>query len=480
MAIFDKIADRASVSFGKRVPGTAPLDAQPVPAAKPAAKPAAPVAPVRSATQADGHNPRFDEILKRWHEQLLDSADLIKISPDQPAEELRAAYRGVLSQIAQADPTPAARTLTPTERTTLIDAITAEQIGYGPIEPLLADDTISEIMVNTAKAVYVERRGAIELTPITFRSEDVLLAICRRMVQAVGRTVDTQTPICDARLPDGSRINVTIPPVAIDGTYLTVRKFSKHRLSLADLVRRQALTDEAAEILRIIGLCAVNVIISGGTNSGKTTLLNCISASIRADERVVTCEDTAELQLQAPHVLRHETRMPNSDGAGAITMGHLVRNALRQNPHRIIVGEVRDGAAGDLITAMNSGHSGGMTTIHANDPRGCLDKLETLMRMADGFKELPPSIIRKTLAQSIDIIIQVEKLANNRRTLTHITEVRGLEDGDTFILQDLLQFDRRRGVLRGTGDLRPRLIDRAREFGEAERLVAALAAAGHD
>ncbi len=467
-------ADRSPAPFGRRAVGQ-PIQSPAIPVPS-APAPAAGRGALLSAPATEIQDPRLETVRKRWQEQLLDSADLINTTLDQPNDELRASYRAVLEQIAKADQSVVARALTVAERSALIDAITAEQIGYGPLEPLLDDDTISEIMVNTAKAVYIERDGVLELTPITFRSEEVLLAICRRMVQAVGRKVDTQTPICPARLPNGSRINVTIPPVAINGVYLNIRKHPKHRLSLSDLIHKKSITAEGAEVLRIIGLCGANIIISGGTSSGKTTILNCISASIREDERIVTLEDTAELRLQVPHVLPHETRMENSDGAGTITMRDLVHNSLRERPSRIIVGEVRDGAAVDLINAMNSGHAGGMTTLHANDPRQCLDKLESLMRMDPAHGHLPASVIRKTLSQSIDIIVQVAKI-NGRRTVTHITEVRGLEDNDNFILQDLMLFDRRRGVLRGTGDLRPRLIERAQEFGEAERLVAALAAA---
>ncbi|MGQ3676141.1 CpaF family protein [Xanthobacter sp. TB0139] len=432
-------------------------------------------AAVRLPDEDDGFRQRAATIGQRWMERLMANADLIAVSRNASVvndASQRTAVRAALAQIAANDPGNLSRI----EREKLIEEITAEVVGYGPIEVLLADDSISEVMVNSASSIYLERGGRIEKTKLAFRSEETLLRICRKIVEAVGRTVDAQSPMCDARLKDGSRVNVIIPPVAVDGTCLTIRKFKKDRFVLADMVRLGSMTAETAELLHVIGRIRVNVVISGGTGSGKTTLLNCLTGVIDASERIITCEDTAELQLQQPHVVRLETRPASNEGTGEVTMRSLVRNALRMKPHRIIVGEVRDDAAIDLIQAMNTGHMGSMGTVHANDPRGCLARIEALIRTGSGYQNLPAHIIRKDLADSLDVVVQTQQLPSGRRVITHVTEVCGLE-GETVVLQDLLRFNYRTERIEGTGIIKPLLSEQASRYGEVDRLTKALQAA---
>ena len=324
------------------------------------------------------------------------------------------------------------------EQEDLLDDICNDVLGYGPLEPLLARDDIADIMVNGSGTVYIEVGGKIQKTGIRFRDNQQLLNICQRIVSQVGRRVDESSPICDARLPDGSRVNAIVPPLAIDGPALTIRKFRRDKLTLEQLVRYGSISPEGAEILKIIGRCRVNVLISGGTGSGKTTLLNCLTRYIDDDERIVTCEDAAELQLQQPHVVRLETRPPNLEGEGQITMRDLVRNCLRMRPERIIVGEVRGPEAFDLLQAMNTGHDGSMGTLHANMPREALSRLESMITM--GGYSLPSRTIREMICASIDVVIQAARLRDGSRRITHITEVMGLE-GDVIITQDLFVYD---------------------------------------
>jgi len=352
-------------------------------------------------------------------------------------------------------------------------------LGYGPLEPLLARDDISDIMVNGASRVFIEVGGKIQLTPIRFRDNAQLMNICQRIVSQVGRRVDESSPICDARLLDGSRVNVIAPPLALDGPTLTIRKFRKDKLTLDDLVRFGSISTAGARVLSVIGRARCNVLISGGTGSGKTTLLNCMTAYIDAEERVITCEDAAELQLQQPHVVRLETRPPNLEGQGQITMRDLVRNCLRMRPERIIVGEVRGPEAFDLLQAMNTGHDGSMGTLHANSPREAISRLESMITMG-GFA-LPMKTIREMVVGSIDVIIQAERLRDGSRRITKVTEVVGSE-GDVVITQDLLVYEmdgedetgRIRGTHKGTGIVRPNFWERARYFGVDRELAEAL------
>ncbi len=365
------------------------------------------------------------------------------------------------------------------EQEDLIDDICNDVLGYGPLEPLLGRDDIADIMVNGATRTFIEVNGKIQLTNIRFRDNAQLMNVCQRIVSQVGRRVDDASPICDARLADGSRVNVITPPLAIDGPVLTIRKFRKDKLTLDQLIRSGTISPEGGEILKIIGRVRCNVLISGGTGSGKTTLLNCMTKYIDTDERVITCEDAAELQLQQPHVVRLETRPPNLEGSGAITMRDLVRNCLRMRPERIIVGEVRGPEAFDLLQAMNTGHDGSMGTLHANSPREALSRLESMITM--GGYALPPKTIREMIVSSIDVIVQAARLRDGSRRITHITEILGFE-GEVVTLQELMVYEvtgedsagRLRGRHRSTGIGRPRFWERARYYGEEARLARAL------
>jgi pilus assembly protein CpaF len=406
--------------------------------------------------------------------EAIDLAQLARLDAENAREEIRdivneiIAIKHVVMSIA--------------EQEELLDDICNDVLGYGPLEPLLARDDIADIMVNGSGTVYIEVAGKIQRTGIRFRDNQQLLNICQRIVSQVGRRVDESSPICDARLADGSRVNVIAPPLAIDGPALTIRKFRKEKLTLDQLVEYGTITPEGAQILQIIGRCRVNSIISGGTGSGKTTLLNCLTQYIDNTERIITCEDAAELQLQQPHVVRLETRPPNLEGEGQVSMRDLVRNCLRMRPERIIVGEVRGPEAFDLLQAMNTGHDGSMGTLHANNPREGLSRLESMITMG-GFT-LPGRTIREMICASVDVVIQVARLRDGSRRITHITEVIGME-GDVIIMQDLFVYDllgedangNLIGRHRSTGIGRPRFWDRARYYGEEQKLAAALDAA---
>jgi pilus assembly protein CpaF len=403
--------------------------------------------------------------------EAIDLSQLAKLDPENAREEIRDIVNEIISIKNLI--------MSISEQEELLDDICNDVLGFGPLEPLLARDDISDIMVNGPHKTYIEVGGKIQLTNIRFRDEGQLMNICQRIVSQVGRRVDEASPICDARLPDGSRVNVIGPPLSIDGATLTIRKFKKDKLTLDQLVRFGAISPEGAEILKIIGRVRCNVLISGGTGSGKTTLLNCLTNYIDHDERVITCEDAAELQLQQDHVVRLETRPPNLEGQGAITMRDLVKNCLRMRPERIIVGEVRGPEAFDLLQAMNTGHDGSMGTLHANSPREAVSRLESMITMG-GFT-LPPKTIREMIVSSIDVIIQAARLRDGSRRITHITEVLGME-GDVIITQDLFLYDivgedaqgKLRGRHRSTGIGRPRFWERARYYNEEQRLAAAL------
>ena len=406
--------------------------------------------------------------------EAIDLAQLARLDADSAREEIRdivneiIAIKNVVMSIA--------------EQEELLDDICNDVLGYGPLEPLLSRDDIADVMVNGAGTVFIEVAGKIQKTGIRFRDNQQLLNVCQRIVSQIGRRVDESSPICDARLPDGSRVNVIVPPLAIDGPTLTIRKFKKDKLMLDQLVRFGSITAEGAQVLQVIGRSRVNTIISGGTGSGKTTLLNCLTNYIDEDERIITCEDAAELQLQQSHVVRLETRPPNLEGEGQVTMRDLVRNCLRMRPERIIVGEVRGPEAFDLLQAMNTGHDGSMGTLHANNPREALSRLESMITMG-GFS-LPSRTIREMICASVDVIIQAARLRDGSRRITHITEVVGME-GDVIVTQDIFLFEilgedangRLIGRHRSTGIGRPRFWERARYYGEDARLAAALDAA---
>ncbi|WP_311276839.1 CpaF family protein [Methylobacterium sp. WCS2018Hpa-22] len=406
--------------------------------------------------------------------EAIDLAQLSRLDVESAREEIR----DIVSEIIGLKNI----VLSIAEQEELLDDICNDVLGYGPLEPLLARDDIADIMVNGANRAFIEVGGKIQLTNVRFRDNQQLMNICQRIVSQVGRRVDESSPICDARLPDGSRVNIIAPPLAIDGPVLTIRKFKKDKLTLDQLVTFGAISPEGARILQIIGRVRCNVVISGGTGSGKTTLLNCLTRYIDEDERIITCEDAAELQLQQAHVVRLETRPANMEGSGQVTMRDLVRNCLRMRPERIIVGEVRGPEAFDLLQAMNTGHDGSMGTLHANSPREALARIESMITMG-GFS-LPSRTLREMIVGSIDIIVQATRLRDGSRRITHITEVLGLE-GDVIITQDLFVYDvlgedangKLLGRHRSTGIGRPRFWERARYYGEEKALAAALDAA---
>ncbi len=408
---------------------------------------------------------------------LIEAIDLSQLSK-LDAESAREEIRDIVGEII----TLKNLVMSISEQEEMLDDICNDVLGFGPLEPLLARDDIADIMVNGPNKTYIEVGGKIQLTNVRFRDGGQLMNICQRIVSQVGRRVDEASPICDARLLDGSRVNVIAPPLAIDGAALTIRKFKKDKLTLDQLMRFGSISPEGAEILKIIGKVRCNVVISGGTGSGKTTLLNCLTNFIEDDERVITCEDAAELQLQQPHVVRLETRPPNLEGQGTVTMRDLIKNCLRMRPERIIVGEVRGPEAFDLLQAMNTGHDGSMGTLHANTPREALARIESMITM--GGYSLPSKTIREMLTSSIDVIIQAARLRDGSRRITHITEVMGME-GDVIITQDIMTYDiqgedangKLIGKHRSTGIGRPRFWDRARYYGVEKDLAAALDAA---
>ncbi|MEE9272639.1 MAG: CpaF family protein [Robiginitomaculum sp.] len=428
----------------------------------------------RHAEQTDAYYETKATIFNALFE-TIDISALAGMDPDSAREEIRTivdeiiAIRNVRLSIA--------------EQNKLIREICDDILGYGPLEPLLMRDDIADIMVNGAKHVFIEANGKMEKTNIRFRDNQQLMNICQRIVSQVGRRVDESSPICDARLLDGSRVNVIAPPLAIDGPTLTIRKFKKDKLTLDDLVDFKSISPAGAKVLAIVGACQCNVVISGGTGSGKTTLLNCLTAYIHPDERIITCEDAAELQLQQPHVVRLETRPPNLEGKGKITMSDLVRNCLRMRPERIIVGEVRGPEAFDLLQAMNTGHDGSMGTLHANSPREALSRLESMITMG-GFS-LPAKTIREMISGSIDVIVQAARLRDGSRRITHISEVLGME-GDVIVTQDLMLYEMDGedadgniiGKHEATGIARPAFWDRARYFNLEKDLAQALDEAG--
>lgn len=469
--IHDEPAETVAVQTEAAEAPAAAAAATPVPVVE-----APPMVTESAATPARERGESYYDTKSQVFSALIDTIDLsqlAKLEPDAAREEIRDIVNDIIAIKNFA--------MSISEQEELLEDICNDVLGYGPLEPLLARDDIADIMVNGAKSVFIEVNGKVEETPIRFRDNQQLLNICQRIVSQVGRRVDESSPICDARLPDGSRVNVIAPPLAIDGTALTIRKFKKDKLTLDQLVNFGAISPEGARVLQIIGRVRCNIVISGGTGSGKTTLLNCLTGFIDKEERVITCEDSAELQLQQPHVVRLETRPPNLEGEGQITMTDLVKNCLRMRPERIIVGEVRGPEVFDLLQAMNTGHDGSMGTIHSNSPRECLNRIESMIAMG-GFS-LPQKTVREIVCGSVDVIIQAARLRDGSRRITHITEVIGME-GDVIITQDLVTYDitgeDASGNLVGkhssTGIGRPNFWDRARYFGEEAALADALEA----
>lgn len=454
-----------------------------VTSAKASAQAAAPVATqapmirevkLPKAALQDDKKKAYYALKKEIFGALIEAIDVTQLAAIDPLKA-RKEVGAIVAEIMAAKKIAA----TTAEQEALVEDVCNDVLGYGPLEPLLARDDIADIMVNGCERIFIEVDGKVQETDIRFRDNTQLLNVCQRIVSQVGRRVDESSPICDARLADGSRVNVIVPPLSVDGPTLTIRKFKKDKLTLDQLVDFGSITPEGAEILKIIGRVRCNVLVSGGTGSGKTTLLNCLTRYVDAEERIVTCEDSAELQLQQPHVVRLETRPPNLEGAGEMTMRDLVKNCLRMRPERIIVGEVRGPEAFDLLQAMNTGHDGSMGTLHANTPREAMSRIESMITMG-GFT-LPSKTIREMMVSSIDVIVQAARLRDGSRRITHITEVLGLE-GDVPITQDLFVYEilgedadgKIIGRHRSTGIGRPAFWERAKYYGEEKRLAAAL------
>jgi pilus assembly protein CpaF len=374
----------------------------------------------------------FDELKRIIHGKLVDKLDLSRVS-DLAGDTLRREIRLVVERLCDTE-NPLLNRM---ERERLIDEVLDETFGFGPLEILLKDPTISDILVNGPHKIYVERRGKLEKTDVKFRDNEHLLQIIDRIVSKVGRRVDETSPMVDARLPDGSRVNAIIPPLALDGPSMSIRRFGANPLKLEDLLNYKAFTPEMAMLLEASIKARLNIVISGGTGCGKTTLLNTLSSFIPHDERVITIEDAAELQLQQDHVVRLETRPANIEGKGAVTVRELVKNALRMRPERIIIGECRGAEALDMLQAMNTGHSGSMTTLHANTCRDAQARLETMIMMAG--MELPIKAMRQQISSAVDIIVQANRLQGGPRKVTSISEVLGME-GDVIIMQEIFRF----------------------------------------
>jgi len=471
------LSDRLNAARGIQ-PSAPPMDATAAPSATPtatspvppvaSARPEAPVVePVVSVTpRAERVPDALSELKERAAQELFARIGNRLNDSSMTEAQLHVLAREELGRIVEAEQLA----LSAAERNRLIAEIGADVLGFGPLESLLDDDAITEIMVNRYDQIYVERDGRLHELAAQFSGEAQLRRVIERIVARVGRRIDESSPLVDARLDDGSRVNAIIPPLAVNGASLTIRKFSKTPLTAADLIAYQTMSEEIAAVLQASVRGRLNVLVSGGTGTGKTTLLNVLSAFIPGDERIITIEDAVELQLQQEHVVRLEARPPNIEGRGEVTIRDLVRNSLRMRPDRIIIGEVRGGESLDLLQAMNTGHEGSISTIHANSPRDALARLETLVLMAG--MDLPLRAIREQVASAIDVIVQISRMRDGSRRITQVTEVQGMES-DVVILQDAFLFDYAAGVdelgrFRGhavpTG-VRPRFVERLHELG---------------
>ncbi|MCM5572079.1 CpaF family protein [Burkholderiaceae bacterium FT117] len=420
----------------------------------------------RPAVAGEAAGSAYRKIASELHRQLLDRIDLDvmgKLPPDRLREELRLLVEKMIGEAGLA--------LNANERKQIVADVQNEVMGLGPLESLLADPTVSDILVNTYQTVYVERRGQLERTDVRFASDDHLMKIIDKIVSRVGRRIDESSPMVDARLPDGSRVNAIIPPLAIDGPLLSIRRFAVVPLKADDLIRFKSMTPQLSELLGAMVKAKLNILISGGTGSGKTTLLNILSAFIPPKERIVTIEDAAELQLQQPHVVRLETRPPNIEGRGEITQRSLVRNSLRMRPDRIILGEVRGAETFDMLQAMNTGHEGSMATVHANTPRDALTRLENMLGMAG--MTMPPKAMRQQIASALTAVVQVSRLSDGKRKIVSLSEITGME-GDIITMQEIFVFQQTGigpdgavlGHFKATG-VRPKFLERIRAFGIA-------------
>ncbi len=416
------------------------------------------VAAPGASTQRDTYLDLKTRVQNRLLAELDPSMDISKVN------EVRSTIQDLFEQVLSEENIVLSRP----ERHRLFEQIAAEILGFGPLQPLLDDDTITEVMVNGAKNIYIERAGKIHRVPFTFESDDHVMRIIDRIVAPLGRRIDESSPYVDARLPDGSRVNAVIPPISLVGPVITIRKFFKNPISLEQLIQFGTITSEALQFLKACVEARLNIIISGGTGSGKTTLLNILSQFIPNDERIVTIENAAELQLRQEHVVTLESRPPNIEGRGEVTIRQLVINSLRMRPDRIIVGEIRDEAALDMLQAMNTGHDGSMTTCHSNSPRDTLARIETMALMAG--MELPVRAIREQLASAIDVVVHQERLRDGTRKITNVTEVSGME-GEVITMTDIFMYEQSGyedgkviGRLRPTG-LRPKFIDKIEAAG---------------
>jgi pilus assembly protein CpaF len=428
-----------------------------------AAPPPPPPPRVEPSAASGSQHAVFQNIKGRVHRRLIERLNLSsldKLTRDQVVEAIRKVVYDLLSQ----ESAP----LNFDEREELVTQVLDEIFGLGPLEPLIQDPTVSDILVNTFKQVYIERDGRLERTDVRFQDDRHLLQVIDRIVSAVGRRIDDSSPMVDARLPDGSRVNAIIKPLALDGPHLSIRKFKRDALSGEDLLRTGSATEPMLELLQAIVKARLNVIISGGTGAGKTTLLNILSSYIPVTERIVTIEDSAELQLRQPHVVRLETRPANIEGAGEVPQRLLLINALRMRPDRIIMGECRGGEAVDMLQAMNTGHDGSITTVHANSPRDALSRLETMISMAS--LDLPEKGMRQQIASAVQVVIQVSRMSDGTRKVIQISEIVGME-GDVITMQDIFGFERTGmdgdkvlGRFRASG-IRPRFSDRLKSFG---------------
>ena len=472
-------APREEVRGGDQFP---PLDMAPLPAESPLdplSEPTGQVLRNADAMQrlsdranaehiADAGPQGFEASVHKIKEQVLprllervDPEAAATLSKDELAEEFRPIIMEVLAELKL--------TLNRREQFALEKVLVDELLGLGPLEELLADPDVTDIMVNGPEQTYIEKKGKLQIAPIQFRDEEHLFQIAQRIVNKVGRRVDQTTPLADARLPDGSRVNVIVPPLSLRGTAISIRKFSAKPITIDMLAQWGAMSQKMATALKIAGACRFNIVISGGTGSGKTTMLNALSKMIDPGERVLTIEDAAELRLQQPHWLPLETRPANLEGQGAISIGDLVKNALRMRPDRIILGEIRGAECFDLLAAMNTGHDGSMCTLHSNSPRECLGRMENMILMGD--IKIPKEAISKQIADSVDLIVQVKRLRDGSRRVTNLTEVIGME-GDVIVTQELFRFEyhdedengRIVGEYRSMG-LRPYTLDKARQFG---------------
>jgi pilus assembly protein CpaF len=416
------------------------------------------VAPPGVAAQKDTYLDLKTRVQNRLFAELDPSMDVTAVN------EVRATILELFEQVLAEESTVLSRP----EKHRLFEQIVAEIIGFGPLQPLLEDETITEVMVNGAKNIYIERAGKIHRVPTTFESDDHVLRIMERIVAPLGRRIDESSPYVDARLPDGSRVNAVIPPISLVGPVLTIRKFAKNPITIEQLIQFGTITPEALQFLKACVESRLNIVISGGTGSGKTTFLNILSSFIPADERIVTIENAAELQLRQEHVVTMESRPPNIEGRGEVTIRALVVNSLRMRPDRIIVGEIRDEAALDMLQAMNTGHDGSMTTAHSNSPRDSLSRIETMTMMAG--MDLPVRAIREQVSSAIDLVVHQERMRDGTRKVVNITEVSGME-GDVITMTDIFVFEQTGyeegkivGRLRPTG-LRPKFMDKIEASG---------------